>query len=266
MKVFVFDAAKCNGCYGCQLACKDEHAGNDWSPIAAPQPDTGHFWCKMVEKTHGQTPKVRIEYTPHFCNHCDNAPCIEAAPEAVYRREDGLIIIDPEAAKGNRALVDSCPYGAIYWNDELELPQKCTGCAHLVDEGMLPHCVDVCTTGALRFGEEEEFAREIAEAEVMGDPKLGPRVYYLNRPKLFISGEVWDPVPNDIIENATVTLTSSTGAVMSTQTDFLGDFWFRRLEPGRYTLDIKAEGYKPVTQTVELEDSLNVGDYPLEKL
>jgi len=25
MKVFVIDIAKCNGCYGCQIACKDEH-------------------------------------------------------------------------------------------------------------------------------------------------------------------------------------------------------------------------------------------------
>ena len=28
MKVFVFDLDKCNGCHNCQIACKDEHAGN----------------------------------------------------------------------------------------------------------------------------------------------------------------------------------------------------------------------------------------------
>ncbi len=30
MKVFVIDVARCNGCYNCQIACKDEHVGNDW--------------------------------------------------------------------------------------------------------------------------------------------------------------------------------------------------------------------------------------------
>lgn len=36
MKVFVVDIAKCNGCYGCQIACKDEHVDNDWMPYAKP--------------------------------------------------------------------------------------------------------------------------------------------------------------------------------------------------------------------------------------
>ena len=35
MKRIVFDASLCNGCYGCQFACKDEHCGNDWRPIAS---------------------------------------------------------------------------------------------------------------------------------------------------------------------------------------------------------------------------------------
>ena len=135
MKVFVFDSTKCNGCYGCQLACKDEHWNNEWPPYALPQPDTGHFWCRMTQTDHGQVSKVRVEYTPLFCNHCDHAPCIEAAPDAVYKRDDGLVIVDPVKAKGNRGLVDACPYGAIYYNEGLDLPQKCTGCAHLVDAG-----------------------------------------------------------------------------------------------------------------------------------
>ena len=37
MKAFVIDVSICNGCYCCQIACKDEHAGNDWTPYAKPQ-------------------------------------------------------------------------------------------------------------------------------------------------------------------------------------------------------------------------------------
>lgn len=123
-KVFVFDVAKCNGCRNCQIACKDEHVDNDWSPIARPQPDTGHFWCRIEERVRGQVPKVRVSYVMHRCQHCADAPCMAAAPEAVYRREDGLVIVDPEKAAGRRDLVEACPYGAIFWNGELGIPQK----------------------------------------------------------------------------------------------------------------------------------------------
>ena len=57
---FVIDVAKCSGCYNCQLACKDEHAGNDWMPYAKPQPLTGQFWCKVTDHVQGTIPKVRI--------------------------------------------------------------------------------------------------------------------------------------------------------------------------------------------------------------
>jgi len=268
MKVFVFNSEKCNGCYNCQIACKDEHVDNDWPPYAKPQPDTGHFWLKLNEKEHGQAPKVRIEYTPISCMHCDKPACKSAAEGMVYKREDGLVIIDPDKAKGAKALVDSCPYGAIYWNAALDIPQKCTGCAHLVDEGKLPHCVDLCATGAWRFGEEEEFADEIGCAEIML-PEAGqePRVYYLNMPKLFIGGEVWDPKENEIIEGASITLKNEgDGAVLETTSDGFGDFWFRRLEPGRYTLSIKAEGFMEQTKAgINLSESLNVGDFPLQR-
>jgi len=53
MKAFVIDVARCNGCYSCQIACKDEHVGNDWTPYTKPQPDTGQFWLKQNEFVRG---------------------------------------------------------------------------------------------------------------------------------------------------------------------------------------------------------------------
>lgn len=276
MNIFVFDASRCNGCHGCQIACKDEHCDNEWLPYAKPQPETGHFWCKLDEKTHGQVPYVSVEYNVKLCNHCEDAPCMKAAPNAVYRRDDGMVIVDPEKAAGNRELVDSCPYGAIYWNDELSLPQKCTGCAHLVDEGELPRCVDFCQTGGLRFGAYEDFAEELKDAEVLlpdgtfapaSDNVHGSHVYYLNRPKLFMAGNVWDPEPNEIIEDAMVTLTNSAGdAIAEQKTDYFGDFKFERLDAGTYGLRIEKAGYAPVSKEgIRLDKSINVGDFPLSR-
>ena len=160
--------------------------------------------------------------------------------------------------------MDACPYGAVFYNEELDVAQKCTGCAHLVDEGKLPHCVDLCATGALRFGDQEDFAEELAGAETFV-PEEGckPRVYYLNLPHLFLAGDVWDPEANEIIEGAKVTLAMPDGSVRETQTDDFGDFWFRRIEGGRYGLRIEAEGFKPQEREVVLDKSLNLGDFPL---
>lgn len=266
MKTFVIDLEKCNGCYACQLACKDEMVGNEWMPYSKPQPKTGHFWLKMFEKVHGQVPKVRVEYRPEMCRHCDNAPCMEAAPEAVYKTDDGLVIVDPEKAKGLKSLVEACPYHAIYWNEELDIPQKCTGCAHLVEAGKVPHCVDACATGALRFGEEEELADWIAQCgkafEIEG---TAPRVHYANPFGLFISGEAWDPEADLIIEGAKVSLSGDDGFSETTETDGFGDFWFRHLDPGKYRLRIEAEGFRPEEKDIDLIESINIGDFPLEK-
>ncbi len=265
MKAFVIDLRKCNGCHGCQLACKDEMVDNEWLPYSLPQPDIGHFWMKVDQKTVGQFPKVRVEYTPRMCNHCSNPACKEVGGDAVYQREDGLVIIDPIKAKGNKALADACPYGAIYWNEEADVAQKCTGCAHLVDRGMLPHCVDLCGVGALQFGEEEDLADLIAQAETMTDTAAGARVYYLNVPKLFLAGEVWDPEIDEIIEGATVVLTDASGKELTVQSDDFGDFLFRHIEAGNYHLKITADGYEGVEKDVKLEESLNLGDFPLKR-
>lgn len=266
MKVFVFDAAHCNGCHNCQLGCKDEMVDNEWIPYSKPQPDIGHFWCGLEEIVHGQFPKVKVEYRIKTCHHCDNAPCVNFAPEAVFKREDGLVIINPIKAQGRRDIVSSCPYGAIWWNEELDLPQKCTGCAHLVDEGELPHCVDLCPTGGWRFGEEEDFATELVGANRYSDEEHKGRVYYINLPGLFISGEVWDPIVNEVVEEAKVTLFRSDGEVLKTTfTDSFGDFWFRKLEVGDYRIAIETVGFKTIQTDVCLDMSKNIGAFPLER-
>lgn len=247
-KVFVIDPAKCTGCYNCQIACKDEHVENEWLPFALPQPDTGHFWLGIDETVRGSVPKVKVSYVAHLCQHCDNAPCMAAAPEAVYKRDDGLVIVDPEKAKGKRELVESCPYGAIFYNEEFDVAQKCTGCAHLLEDGWeVPRCVDACAHDAIRFGEEADFAEEISRAEFLQPERAEidkPRVYYLNLPKRFVAGVVVDLEADEVIIGATVTLQNvDTDDIFTTETDEFGDFWFNQVDAARYNVYVEAEGY-----------------------
>jgi tetrathionate reductase subunit B len=279
MKVFVFDASICNGCYCCQIACKDEHCGNDWTPYSKPQPETGQFWLQLSEHVRGTIPKVKVHYVASLCNHCDEPVCLDACEVdgAVYKRDDGLVIIDPEACTGCTSCASACPYQAIYMNDSLHIAQKCTGCAHLLDAGWEePRCVDACPTGALRFLEEAEAAEFIAGAEVLRpERELAPRVYYRNVPKKFIAGTVYDPIRKEVVRGATCVLgrqggeapdgsAAVAGAGLTTKTDGFGDFWFEGLDVATYSLRIAADGFPAkVFAGLSTEGDVNLGDIPL---
>ena len=266
--VFYIDLSYCNGCGNCQLACKDEYVENEWMPYSMPQPETGQFWIRLTQKTCGSAPKVRIDYMPVMCGHCDNAPCIDASENgAVYRRDDGIVIIDPERAKGQRQIADACPYHAVFWNEELDIPQKCTGCAHLLDNGYkLPRCVEACPTEAFRYGTEEELKDEITGADLLM-PETGcrPNIYYRNIPGQFIAGLVYDPVKKEVVIGAKCRLVYG-ARVYETFTDDLGDFWFRDLAVGRYDLYIEAPGFRQkVYEGLRTDDCINLGDIALEQ-
>ncbi len=250
MKCIVVDLSRCNGCYNCQIACKDEHCGNDWRPYAAAQPMTGQFWCKVDQAERGRVPVVQVDYTPTFCGMCDKADCMEAARDgAVYRREDGIVVIDPDKAKGQRQLVDACPLGMIYYNEELDIAQKCTGCAHLLDDGwQAPRCVDACATGALRYGEAEEFAEELDEGQANAALEgKGSHVFYVNRPpERFIAATVADRQANEVLIGAKVDISNAQGNVATLTTDEFGDFKFEGPNPGACEVRIGADGYEPV--------------------
>jgi len=265
MKVFIVDIARCNGCYCCQIACKDEHAGNDWTPYTEPQPETGQFWLKLNEFVKGTVPKVKMYYQPVLCAHCDDAPCMKMCDVegSIYKREDGLVIIDPVKCTGCGDCIDSCPYHAIYLNEKLSIAQKCTGCAHLLDNGWeVPRCVDACPTECLKFGEESEMKDLIEKAETGFD--TGTRLYYLNIPKRFITGTVYNPEANDVVAGVTCSLVDDkNGEKMTAVTDAFGDFWFEGLQESSFTLDIRKEGKSVNVPSIKTEKDVNLGDIAL---
>ncbi len=263
-KYIVMDVASCQDCNNCFMACKDEHVGNDWMPYTEEQPRHGHRWVKLLRTERGQCPRIDVAYLMLSCQHCENCPVVDAG--LATRREDGIVLIDPEKARGNKDVMDMCPYGTIYWNEEKNVAQKCTMCAHIMDQGQqpcMPRCVHSCPTEALKYYEmePEEMAKMVEEQKLeVYRPELGtnPHVYYKNLyrfTKGFISGEVVDTKSDDCVENATVTLRGA-GVEETQKTDYFGEFKFDALEPGTYTLEINGQPAK----TVELENSLNVGE------
>ena len=271
MKAFVLDLSICNGCYCCQIACKDEHVANDWTPYAKPQPDTGQFWIGITEMARGTVPKTMVTYIPKMCMHCDDAPCMADCKEkAIYKRDDGLVIINPEKCTGCKLCADTCPHDAIFFNENLNIAQKCTGCSHLLDNDEdlhEPRCVDACPTEALKFGEESDLKELIEKAELL-NPRAGTqsRVYYLNLPKKWVAGTVYDPVEKEVVIGAACTLTDTEGgSKYETSTDNFGDFWFRGLEDNRtYNLEIKKGKNVKLISDISTDIDVNLGDLALQ--
>ena len=268
----IIDLALCHDCNDCFLADKDEFVDNDFSPLSAAQPWHGHRWMNIQRKERGQYPKVDVGYLPMPCMHCEDAKCMKAAKNgAIHRREDGIVVIDPEKAKGQKDLVNACPYGAIYWNAEKAVPQKCTGCAHLMEEGWKqPRCVQACPTGALLFvqADDAEMQKRIKAEGLeayLPDLKAKPHVWYKNLyryTKSFIAGSVALQEKNECAEGAKVTISKGSGkAFADAVTNNYGDFKFDNLDEnsGSYSLEVTYPGYKKQKLSVDLKASVNVG-------
>lgn len=141
-------------CTACVDACRKEnnvafHGDKRWDI----------YWIRKVtirSKIIAGSPERAL---PLLCNHCDDPPCALVCPvQATYKREDGIVIVDHHRCIGCRYCVVACPYNARYFNykENPDWPNKdypkrshgvaesCTFCAHLLDQGKTPACVEAC--------------------------------------------------------------------------------------------------------------------------
>ena len=215
---------------------------------------------------------------PFMCNHCDDAPCMKAATGgAVKKRADGIVIIDPEKAKGQKAIVDACPYGAVSWNEEKQIPQAWIFDAHLLDGGWTQtRAEQCCPTDVLRSVKVDDSEMQRIAADEGLDvlqPELGtrPRVYYKNLHLInecFVGGSVAAMIDgvDECAEGAEVVLKKDGNEVGRATTDTFGEFKIDRLQPGsgKYELEVKSDASGSVSAQFELGDeSLYLGELNL---
>jgi Fe-S-cluster-containing dehydrogenase component len=269
----IVDVAKCTNCNCCTLANQDEHVGNTFEGYSAPMPRHQHRWIDIRSRERGSGPLTDVAYVPVMCQHCDDAPCIAAAKNgAVTKRDDGIVHIHPVKAKGQKAIADACPYGAIRWNEDLQLPQHWFFDAHLLDRGWKePRCAQVCATGALKAlkvtdNEMAEIKSREGLSELQPELATKPRVHYKNLHRYtreFVGGTIVKTVAavTDCVADARVKLERSGTVVGEATTDAFGEFKIDGLEPdsGRYRVVIEVEGRVTKRLDVDLGKSVYLG-------
>ena len=147
----VVDLRRCIGCQTCQVVCKNENG----VPLGV-----WRSWVKQIEK--GETPCVRNSFVPSLCNNCKRPICVTVCPvKASYQREDGIVEIDPHLCIGCRYCMAACPYDVRFIHPIHKVADKCNWCAHRIDRGLVPACVEACVAGALIFGDINDRESEV---------------------------------------------------------------------------------------------------------
>ncbi|MEO5660501.1 MAG: sulfate reduction electron transfer complex DsrMKJOP subunit DsrO [Polaromonas sp.] len=191
----VVDVQKCIGCQACTVSCIMENAvpENSFRTIVSTYEvqDGGHTGSYML---------------PRLCNHCEEPPCIPVCPVgATFQRADGIVVVDGDRCVGCAYCVQACPYDARFINHDTGKADKCTFCAHRVDAGLLPACVETCVGGARIFGDLSDpgsQVRQLVEHNkikvLKPEMKTQPHVFYLGLDERFqgrVEGEgtLWQP-------------------------------------------------------------------------
>ena len=142
----VLDSRKCIDCKACIVACKAE---ND-VPV-------GYSRDRVNGETRGELPNLMASFEPEQCHHCERPSCVRVCPTgASYRRSDGLVLVDADDCIGCGYCILACPYNARYLHPEKRVVDKCTMCAHRVDAGRVPACVETCPSKVRTFGDLED--------------------------------------------------------------------------------------------------------------
>lgn len=140
-----FYPERCVACGACSVACMDQY---DILVKEGMRPLRRVYQVESYEASG----KAHIGYYSASCEHCDDAPCMDACPAGCLSRDPvtGFIVFDNTDCTGCQSCFRVCPYEAPTLDCKGKMV-KCDGCSERVKAGLLPACVLICPFDALKL-------------------------------------------------------------------------------------------------------------------
>ena len=179
-KGFHFDQSLCSGCRACMMVCKENHH--------LPQ---GAFFRKVTSFIGESDGRPGAFHLSLACNHCENPACVQFCPTGAMfiDEEDGTVQHDDNVCIGCQTCVNSCPYGAPQYREDLMIVQKCDGCYDLRAMGEEPDCVKACCMRALTFGDVNTDGTNLADIAYEPESSTSPATYVVEN-KYAAAGDI----------------------------------------------------------------------------
>ena len=155
----LLDSTNCTGCNTCMYKCIQENR------IEEPA-SRGLLRTWVMINDHG--------LYHHRCLHCLEPACVPACKEscgekpALTKSAYGPVLYDISRCLGCGACVEACKFKVPQLDEKTDKMVKCSMCAHRIQDGREPACVEVCPTNALVFGEYREI---VAKAKALAAAK-----------------------------------------------------------------------------------------------
>lgn len=149
MKRILIDAAKCDGCMNCTVACMQAHR---------EEPGTVYDLDLTDIRNESRNHIVGCadgSYKPIFCRHCDQPDCVMSCMSGALQKDPvtGHVKYDEKRCGSCFMCVMNCPYGVLKADTATRTKViKCDFCEGLADG---PSCVSACPKKAI-FVEEVE--------------------------------------------------------------------------------------------------------------
>ncbi|MEA1993627.1 MAG: 4Fe-4S dicluster domain-containing protein [Euryarchaeota archaeon] len=126
------DISKCTGCSRCETACAFYHTGKTDRRLSRIK--VMHLYDKGIDG-------------PVVCAQCEERYCMPCPADALRIGPEGQVVVAPTVCELCGLCEERCPIGAIELADYVVVCDLCGG---------EPHCVEVCTEGAITYLPEEE--------------------------------------------------------------------------------------------------------------
>lgn len=174
----LYDSTLCVGCQACVSKCQSVNYGDTRNPEGVEywsvNDKLSSYARTVIQKWSDGEAKNKDQeedgfaYVKKACMHCVVPNCVLVCPVTALTKHEktGVVHWHADVCTGCRNCMIGCPYNVPQYdyNNPFGKLHKCEFCnqpgVERLDKGQLPGCVEVCPTGAIIYGTQEELLAE----------------------------------------------------------------------------------------------------------